>query len=208
VLSSGVLASSLTLGPARVEAAAARIRGGGTLRLHFPAEDLGFVYGTPPSEAAPGAAPAAAAAAEGSGAAGAYEPQTTEGARLPYFALRRAWDNRQTSLDVVGDASLPQMTLFIPRVGAGAGRWADAAAAQCEAAGALGLRVVRVGGESWVELRALPHAGVGTQPAVGAAQLQALLVRPDGHIWRRWCMVEDEAAALAAAMADAAAQPR
>ena len=140
LLSEGALRSSLALGPARVAAASAKIRSGKTLRLHFPAEDLGFCYGIPQP-----AATAARAAGSGAGAGspgGEYEPTTAEGARLPFFPvlemdgsgseaaalevteaegmaavaqlLREQSNGRMTSLDVIGDAVAPQMTMFIP----------------------------------------------------------------------------------------------
>ena len=67
------------------------------------------------------------------------------------------------------------MTLFVPEGGAdaGAARW-RAAAASSDAT----VELAEVGAESWATLQGLPGAA-------SAGGLRALLVRPDGHIWRR-----------------------
>jgi hypothetical protein len=186
VLSDQSLKSPLAFGPSRVAAATARIRSGLTLRLHFPAEDLGFCYRQHNERAET----SAAVHRQGGGD---YVPQTVEGARLPLFPVvqsstsdngsggRIAGDAAAAqpcwSIDAIGHPSgCPKMALFIPLDHPSSESWRTAA----DAVGGDSLRVHEVESKVWRRLQEL-------NPACG--ELHALLVRPDGHIWRRFARV-------------------
>jgi hypothetical protein len=185
VLSDQSLKSHLAFGPSRVAAAAARIESGSTLRLHFPAEDLGFCYRQQNEDSrtdgvAGGHRPGG----------GEYRPQTVEGARLPLFRVveRSDSDNDDDSrsdndatteqsywsIDAIGNsAGRPKMALFIQLGHPGSERWRTAASVVCGGS----VRVHGVEPKVWKQLQELnPECG----------ELHALLVRPDGHIWRRF----------------------
>ena len=198
VLSDQSLKSPLAFGPSRVAAAAARIRSGLTLRLHFPAEDLGFCYRQHNDCAE-------ASAAVHHQRRGEYVPQTVEGARLPLFPVVQSSGTNDTgsdgrsaddaaaaqprwSIDAIGHPTgSPKMVLFIALGHPSSESWRTAAAS----VGSDSLRVHEVELKVWQRLQEL-------NPACG--ELQALLVRPDGHIWRRFARVPganlDESEAL------------
>ena len=194
VLSEKSLQSSLALGPSRVAAASARIESGSTLRLHFPAEDLGFCYeAAQQTQQHEQTRVTSGAGGAGAQVGGEYRPQTVEGARLPLFHVLPLSDSCDSkgrageggedepcwSLDVVGDAvGSPKMTLFVPADGLIGERW------RAEAVGAAweSVELREVDSAAWEHLQGLDPAGEA---------LGALLVRPDGHILRRFSKIDD-----------------
>eukprot|EP01043_Picozoa_sp_COSAG02_P000829 COSAG02_NODE_17_length_55377_cov_106.402258_9_plen_482_part_00 len=187
VLSEQSLKSPLAFGPSRVAAAAARIESGSTLRLHFPAEDLGFCYRQHSANSRTSVNGVAAGHRQGGGE---YRPQTAEGARLPLFRVVQCsngnngdgsridgdatTEQNYWSVDAIGHpAGRPKMTLFVQRGHSDSERWRTAAIA----VGGDSVRVHGVEPKVWKQLQEL-------NPICN--ELHALLVRPDGHIWRRF----------------------
>lgn len=196
VLSKQSLQSHLAFGPSRVAAAAARIESGLTLRLHFPAEDLGFRYRYHGENVENGTDAAAVHQQKG----GEYQPQTVEGARLPLFpVVQQPWTSGQCSgghnngdvavaqqclsLDVTDPPGHPRMTLFLPLDQPSSERWRTAAID----VGNDYVRVHEVEPKAWQQLQQLSPP---------CDELHALLVRPDGHIWRRFPRVPTSSVVL------------
>ena len=194
-------------GQQRVQAVREKLASGEqALQLHFPGADLGYCYAGSASSASATTVhlTSGGSGGHGAGAAGLstaehYVPSVGPGARLPHFHLAQdgGSDGAQTtisSLDAVarGQQGGPTLTLFVPtevesdadgRTAAastgGVPAWVESAA-QINRVHALALpiAVVHVGRTAW-----------GTLPVPAgtpSAALEALLVRPDGHIAGSW----------------------
>ena len=234
----GAFSAALTLGrlplsrwsplrPAQLQKVRRLLDGGQTLRLQFPAADLGFRY--PPERGEEGHA---AGASEGDAAGGRpwrvhaqdprdgdYEPSAEVGCRLPHFPLaplgRRAPGARAegatppaSSLDLV-PADRPAL-LVLTDGSSDSARWHGAAGAlaargRCLAGAALSAPgepapSPSAGGEGGYA----PFTGADPGGALGALcglpPGGALLVRPDGHVGARLPPAPAGGAAAAAAL--------
>ena len=219
----GVFSAALTLGrlplsrwsplrPAQLQKVRRLLNGGQTLRLQFPAADLGFQY--PPARGEEGDA---AGASEGDAGDtrpwrvhaqdprdGDYEPSAEVGCRLPHFPLacvgQRASEGGEeppappaSSLDLV-PADRPAV-LVLTDGSPDSARWHGAARALATRGRCLAGAALAAPGEPAPCLPASGEGGyapvVGADPGGALGALcglppgGALLVRPDGHVGAR-----------------------